>query len=109
MKVTKTSIIATLLLSSSLYSTTLREAVEMTLNSNPDIISEHYNKKANRLDINTAESGYYPTLDLTTSVEEHTTYTDTKDDPTDGEEGEKNQLNEMMKQLRQIRKQIDKD
>jgi hypothetical protein len=43
------TIIACSVLSISLDTTSLRDAVEQTINTNPDIIAEHFKKKATKL------------------------------------------------------------
>ena len=69
------SIISTGLISTiTLNATTLRDAVEDTINTNPDIIAEHYNKKAFRTNIDEQERDYYPTLDLAGYVEKSKTH-----------------------------------
>jgi len=68
------TIIACSVLSISLDATSLRDAVEQTINTNPDIIAEHFKKKATKLNIAEQEGDYYPTLDLAAFVEKSHTY-----------------------------------
>ncbi len=65
-----------LLISLNLNATSLRDAVEETINTNPDIVAEHFNKKAFRTNIDEQKRDYYPTLDFATFVEESHTYND---------------------------------
>ena len=58
----------------SLNATTLRDTVENTINTNPDIIAEHYNKKVFRTNIEEQQRDYYPTLDFEIYVEDSTTH-----------------------------------
>jgi len=78
-KLTYSYVLVHLLFGLNANATSLRDSVEQTINTNPDIIAEHYNKKENRINIQKEESDYYPTLDFTTYVEESTTKSDYED------------------------------
>ena len=60
-------------------SVSLRDTVENTINTNNDILAEHYNKKASRTNIDEQRRDYYPTLDFEYFYEDSHTYRD-KDD-----------------------------
>ena len=82
-KLTYSCVLANLIFSVSLSATSLRDSVEQAINTNPDIVAEHYNKKENRLNIDKEEGDYYPTLDFTTYVEDSRTVNDYEDTTTD--------------------------
>ena len=63
-KITYSSCLVGTMYNSTLNATTLRDAIEHTINVNPDIMSEHYNKKSNREAINEKKGGYSPSLKL---------------------------------------------
>ena len=84
-KLLKTIIVCSVL-SISLDATSLRDAVEQTINTNPDIIAEHFKKKATKLNIAEQEGDYYPTLDLATFIEKSHTYNDYKDNTNGGKD-----------------------
>jgi len=89
-KLTFSFAIASLILNMNLHATSLRDAIEQAINTNPDVIAEHYNKKENRLNIDKEEGDYYPTLDLETSIEDTRTknnYEDTTPDTTANKDG----------------------
>jgi len=68
-KISCSYLLLPVLLGFNLNATTLRDSVEQTINLNPDIISEHYNKKENRMNIENEEGDYFPILDFTTYLE----------------------------------------
>lgn len=70
------SIICAGLLYSNLNATSLRDTVEQAINTNPDIIAEHFNQKAFHTNIDEQQGDYYPTLDFSTYVEKSHTYND---------------------------------
>lgn len=80
--ITYSYVLLNVLFSVGLTATTLRDSVEQTLNSNPDIVSEHYNKKENRISIEKEEGDYYPTIDFTTYIEESRTKNNYEDETT---------------------------
>jgi len=82
-KFTYSFAIASLILSMNLEATSLRDSIEQAINTNPDIIAEHYNKKENRLNIDKEEGDYYPTLDLDTYIEDSRTKNNYEDSTTD--------------------------
>ena len=57
-----------------LQATTLRDAIENTINTNPDIIAEHYNNKSYKTNIEEQQRDYYPTLDLAGYLEKSETH-----------------------------------
>jgi adhesin transport system outer membrane protein len=61
----KKILLVSIIAGSQLDATSLRDTIEQTLNINPDIVSEHYNKKSNKLKIKEKSSGYYPTINFT--------------------------------------------
>lgn len=82
--------LASLLFSMNLQATSLRDAIEQAINTNPDVIAEHYNKKENRLNIDKEKGDYYPTLDFETFIEDSRTindYEDTTPDTTADKDG----------------------
>lgn len=82
-KITYSSLLATLVFSMNLGATSLKDSIEQAINTNPDIASEHYNKKENRLDIDKEKGDYYPTLDFTTYFEDSKTVNKYEDDTPD--------------------------
>ena len=62
-----------ILSATSLGATTLKSVVAQTLDSNPIIIERLQNYRATREEVGIAEAGYYPTLDLQSSVGRKTT------------------------------------
>jgi len=68
-KITYSSSVICFLYSTSLGATTLRDVIEQTINNNPDVMSEHYNKKANRENIQGKKAGYYPSVKLKVTAE----------------------------------------
>lgn len=57
----------------------LRDSVESVININPDILSEHFDKKAYRKNIEEEKKDYLPTLDFDIYVEESETKYDLDD------------------------------
>ena len=55
-KLTYSYILVQLMFGLQINATSLRDSVEQTINTNPDIIAEHYNKKENRINIKKEES-----------------------------------------------------
>lgn len=82
-RLTCSFIIASFICSMNANATSLRDSIEQTINTNPDIIAEHYNKKENRLNIDKEEGDYYPTLDFETYIEDSRTINDFEDTTTD--------------------------
>jgi adhesin transport system outer membrane protein len=82
-KVTYSSLLVGLMFSVNLNATSLRDSIEQTINTNPDIMAEHYNKKVNRASIEVEKGDYYPTLDFTTYLEDSRTEKDFKDNTPD--------------------------
>ena len=80
-RITHSSILMGLMFGTALNATTLRDAIEQTMNKNPDIKSEHYNKQTTRMGIKEKEAGYYPKLDLKITLEHQ--QKDTTDKPAD--------------------------
>jgi len=83
--VTYSSVLLGLMFSVNLNATSLRDSIEQTINQNPDIMAEHYNKKVNRANIKEQEGDYYPTLDFTTYLEKSRTEKDYEDNTPDTE------------------------
>jgi len=83
-KIIYSTVVSSILLSTQLNSTTLRESIVDTLNSNPNILAEHYNKKYNRHAIDEQKADYYPTLDFEAYIEDSSTYHDSEDDTQEG-------------------------
>ncbi len=75
------SIVACSVVCASLNATSLRDSVVQTVNTNPDIVAEHFKREANRLAISEQERDYYPTLDFATFVETSHTYAEPEDQP----------------------------
>ena len=48
--------------------TSLKESIEQVINTNSEIISEHFNKKASRSDIKLQEANYYPSIDFSANL-----------------------------------------
>ena len=69
-------ILSIMFINLSLNGTSLRDAVKETINTNPDIIAEHFNKKASRTNIEEQQRDYNPTVDFSMYVEDSTTYND---------------------------------
>lgn len=89
-KITYSSVLVGLMFSTSLNATSLRDSIEQTINANPDIMAEHYNKKVNRANIKEQEGDYYPTLDFSTYLEDSRTekdYEDTTQDTNQNKDG----------------------
>ena len=82
-KLTFSSVLLNLIFGLNLEATSLRDSIEQAINTNPDIIAEHYNKKENRLNAKKEESDYYPTLDFETYLEDSHTKTDYEDETPD--------------------------
>lgn len=82
-KLTYSFAVLSLIHTISLEATSLRDSIEQAINTNPDIIAEHYNKKENRLNIDREEGDYYPTLDFQTFIEDSRTINDYEDTTTD--------------------------
>ncbi|MCK5295006.1 MAG: TolC family protein [Arcobacteraceae bacterium] len=89
------NLLATILISSSLYSESLRDTVEMTINTNPDIIAEYFNKKSFRKNIQEQQHDYYPTINFGIFTEESHTYDNP--DNTGKSDGGKNGWNAFLK------------
>lgn len=51
--------------STSLLATTLEEAVDATIKTNPDVLAASNQRKAVEEEVNQARAGYFPTIDLT--------------------------------------------
>ena len=83
------------LLSVNINATSLRDTVEKTINTNPDIIAEHFNKKAFKTNIDEQQRDYYPTLDFSGYVEESETKYNLDDDSK--QDGKKNGWNATLK------------
>ena len=69
-------ILVSVVCTTSIYATSLRNSVEDTLNSNPSIIAEHLNRDAYELYIHQEEADYLPTLNLDAYLEKSKTYDD---------------------------------
>lgn len=83
------------ILSIGIYATSLRDSVEKTLNTNPDIIAEHFNKKVFKSNIDEQQRDYYPTVDFSVYVEESETKYDLDDNSK--QDGEKDGWNATLK------------
>ncbi len=69
-------ILLSVVCTTSIYATSLRNSVEDTLNSNPSIIAEHLNRDAYEMYIHQEEADYLPTLNLDAYLEKSKTYDD---------------------------------
>ena len=76
LKQLKYYILLSVICTTSIYATSLRNSVEDTLNSNPSIIAEHLNRDAYELYIHQEEADYLPTLNLDAYLEKSKTYDD---------------------------------
>ncbi len=90
----RTAICVTML-SVSLHAMSLRDSVVQTINTNPDILAEHFKKKGYKSNIDEQERDYYPTLDFSVFVEDSETKYDLDDDSK--ENGEKDGWNAALK------------
>lgn len=87
------SILATTLLSTSSYATSIKNVVEQTIDANPDILSEKFNKEAFKKYVDQEEGDYYPTIDFSGYVEDSTTDYDRDDQPNDPSSADKDGWN----------------
>jgi len=76
------SLLCCVIISSALNATSLKDSVELIMNTNPDILSEQFNISATRLSIDEKTSQYYPTVDFETYYENSTTTDDPDNDKT---------------------------
>ena len=75
--------------------TSLRDSVEAIINANPDVMAEHFKKKAHEKNIEVEEGDYYPTIDFSVFAEDSTTQYNL--DHNDKKDGEKNGWNSVLK------------
>jgi len=61
--------------------TSLKESIEQVINTNSEIIGEHFNKKASRTDIDAQKANYYPTVDFSANIKD-VSITENKTNPT---------------------------
>ncbi|RXJ67099.1 hypothetical protein CRV08_10930 [Halarcobacter ebronensis] len=76
-------VVSSILCTSVLNATSLKDAVEQTISSNPDVLSEKFNKDAYRKYVDEERSDYYPKIDFSGYFEDSTTRYDRDDRPTD--------------------------
>lgn len=77
--ITVKSFILCILVSINLNAISLKDSIEKTINTNPNIVAEHKNQDAFRKYIDQEEGDYLPTLDLESYYEESHQYNDPKD------------------------------
>lgn len=79
------SVVAASLLSSSLYATSLKDVIEQTIDANPDVLSEKFNKDAFKKYVDEEKGDYYPTINFSGYLEDSKTKYNRDDRPTDPE------------------------
>ncbi len=67
------SMVAATLLTSSLCATSLKDVVEQTIDANPDILSEKFNKDAYKKYVDEEKGDYYPTINFSGFLEDSKT------------------------------------
>ncbi len=81
----KSIILSSLLLcSSSLSALTLKESVQLALDTNPEIMAERSNQEAYKRYVDDKESEYYPRVDLSAYLERSQTDSDSDDGTSEG-------------------------
>lgn len=87
------SIAASAILTSSLYATSLKDVVEQTMTTNPDVLSEKFNKDAYKKYVDEEKGDYYPTIDISGYLENSKTRSERDNDPNDPTTDKKNGYN----------------
>ncbi len=64
-----------------LQATSLKNSIEQVINTNSEIITEHFNKKASRTDIDIQKANYNPTVDFNANIKNES-ITENKTNPT---------------------------
>lgn len=73
------SMVAAALLTTSMYATSLKDVVEQTIDANPDVLSEKFNKEAFKRYVDEEKGDYYPTINFSGFLEDSKTRSDRDD------------------------------